>query len=882
MGEVYRARDTRLERTVAIKVLASHLSSSPELKQRLEREARAISSLNHPNICHLYDIGSQNGTDFLVMEFLEGETLAQRLRKGAVPLNEIFKIGIAVAEALAFAHRHGIVHRDLKPGNIMLTQGGAKLMDFGLAKPLGLQNAAGGSGVAPSFSAAPTLSGPSPLSPLTTAGSIIGTIQYMAPEQIEGKEADARSDIFAFGGVLYEMAAGKRPFEGKSQISVASAILEKDPEPISVIKPLTPPALEHVLITCLQKNPDDRFQTAHDIKLQLQWIAAERSSPAMAAPGPSASHSGPRERLGWAAAVVATLAALGLAGLHFFGAPRVEPVVRSSILPPAGATFLLMAVESGPPVLSPDGTRLVFTARDDKGKVTMYVRALKSTTARAFAGTDEAMYPFWSADSREIGFFAGGKLRRIDAEGGPPQTVCEASNGRGGAWSKDDVIVFTPTTSASLMRVPATGGTPEPASQLDRSKGENSHRWPFFLPDGKHFLYWARTSQGVQGNTLDVGELGSLQAKEVMKSESMAEYASGHLLFMREQTLMARPFNPRTLQFTGEAVPVAEHIAINGGVTRPVFSASENGNMVYESGETAGTWNLQWMARDGKPLGAIGEPDRYFYPALSPDGTRLAVNLFNGTQGTQAIWIFDLARGTKTRLTFGAASQGAPAWSPDGKTVFYQSNASGGFHIYSKAADGSGSEQTVIESKDAEEAFPKTSPDGRYLVYVRRSGGQPANELWALPLFGDRKPFPFVQSAFLKNGVAFSPDGKWLAYHTNEQGRNEVYITAFPGGGAKWQVSTNGGGLAHWRRDSKELFFLDPSDNIVAVDVNLSGKAPQLGVPHTLFQASAVQRQNGPFDVTADGKRFLVNIGNLKEGSDPLTLVLNWPAELKQ
>jgi Tol biopolymer transport system component len=351
---------------------------------------------------------------------------------------------------------------------------------------------------------------------------------------------------------------------------------------------------------------------------------------------------------------------------------------------------------------------------------------------------------------------------------------------------------------------------------------------------------------------------------------------------MREATLMARPFNLRTFEFTGEAVPVAEHIAINGAVTRPIFSASENGRLVYESGETAGNWNLQWVARDGKPAGTVAEPDRYFYPALSPDGARLAVNLYNGTQGTQAVWIFDLARGTKTRLTFGAASQVAPAWSPDGKTVFYQSNVSGGFHIYSRAADGSGSEQTVIESKDAEEAVPNPSPDGRYLVYLRRSGGQPSTDLWAVPLFGDRKPIPIVQSAFLKNGAAVSPDGKWLAYHTNESGRNEVYVAAFPGGGAKWQVSTNGGAAARWRKDGKELYFLDPSDSIVAVDVNVSGQAPQLGVPHALFQANGIQRQTGPYEVTEDGKKFIVNVGNLKEGSDPLTLVLNWPAELKK
>ncbi|HEY6372200.1 MAG TPA: hypothetical protein VIX37_16610 [Candidatus Sulfotelmatobacter sp.] len=338
---------------------------------------------------------------------------------------------------------------------------------------------------------------------------------------------------------------------------------------------------------------------------------------------------------------------------------------------------------------------------------------------------------------------------------------------------------------------------------------------------------------------------------------------------MREQTLMARPFNPRTLDVTGEAVPVAEHIAINGAVTRPIFPVSENGTMVYEAGPTAGNWNLQWFTRDGKPVSTVGDPDRYFYPALSPDGTRLAINLFNSTQGTQAIWILDLARGTKTRLTFGTASQLSPAWSPDGKTVFYQSNSNGGFHLYAKAPDGSGSDQVVIESKDAEGGVPTTSPDGRYLVYLRRSGGQPSTDLWVLPLFGDRKPFPLVQTPFLKTWPAVSPDGKWRAYSTNESGRNEVYITAFPAGGAKWQVSTNGGSAGRWRKDGKELFFLDPTDDIVAVDVSLSGSAPQMGVPHTLFQASAIQRQNGPFDATADGKKFLVNIGNLKEGSDP-------------
>jgi hypothetical protein len=429
MGEVYRALDARLDRTVAIKVLASHLSSSPELKQRMEREARAISSLNHPAICRLYDIGSQDGTDYLVMEFLEGETLAERLRKGAMPLNEVFKIAIAVAEALAFAHRNGIVHRDLKPGNIMLTQGGAKLMDFGLAKPLGAQTAATGSGAAPSFTAAATLSGPSPLTPLTTAGSIVGTIQYMSPEQIEGKEADARSDIFAFGTVLYEMVTGKRPFAGKSQISLASSILESDPQPINALKPFTPSALEHVVTTCLQKNPEERFQAAHDIKLELQWIAADRSAPAAAASQPLASHR--YERLGWAAGVVAAIV-LGAAAGFFYHAPQPARATRTVINPPEKTTLNLTGDAAGPPVLSPDGASIAFAAVGTDGRTTLWVRPMDSLEAHALAGAEGAIFPFWSPDSRALAFFADGKLKVIDLNGGSVQAVADALLGRGG------------------------------------------------------------------------------------------------------------------------------------------------------------------------------------------------------------------------------------------------------------------------------------------------------------------------------------------------------------------------------------------------------------------------------------------------------------------
>ncbi len=882
MGEVYRARDTRLGRDVAIKVLPAHLSSDPDLRQRMEREGRAISSLNHPHICTLHDVGSQDGVDFLVMEHLEGETLADRLRRGAMPLEEALQITIKIADALDKAHARGIVHRDLKPANIMLTKNGPKLMDFGLAKPApGLSSTSGAGSLTPSTPtmSAAALSGSA--DPLTQKGTVVGTFQYMAPEVLQGAEADARSDIFSFGCVLYEMFTARRAFEGKSQFSVLGAILDKEPDRISAVMPNSPPRLDETVWRCLVKNPDQRYACMHDVRIQLEALA-EASPQAAAIPAESLKPRG--SRLPWLVAAIATLLALSLAAAYIFQAPKPAPVVRSSILPPAGTAFVTMLPASGPAVLSPDGTRLAFTARDEKSKVLLYVRSLTSLTAQPLPGTEDATYPFWSPDSREIGFFIPGKLEKINAAGGPPQNVCDAISGRGGAWGQDGVIVFTPYATQTLFRVSAAGGTPEPASKLDASRVENSHRWPSFLPDGKHFLYWARSSRGAQENSLFVGELGSLQAKPLMKSESMAVYASGHLLFMRGQSLMAQPFDPRRIELSGEPVPIAEHVAVNGATAYPLFSASHTGALIYQSGETSGGWNLLWFDRDGKQTGAIPQVDRYLSPALSPDGSRLAVMIFAGSLGIGDIWIFDLARGTGTRLTFGGESHTAATWSSDGKTIYYASNLKGSSHIYAKAADGSGPERVVLETSDMVEIPDSTSGDGRYLVYHRRdqSKNETGYHLWAIPLSGDGKPFPVVQDAFDEGSAAVSPDGKWMTYQSNESGRREVYITAFPARGAKWQVSTNGGTSARWRRDGKELFFLDPTDKIVAVDVNASGNAVQLGTPHDLFQTVGIQREYGPFDVTADGKKFVLNSGNLKEGSEPFTLVLNWPADLKK
>ena len=521
MGEVYRALDTRLDRTVAIKVLASHLSSSPELKQRMEREARAISSLNHPHICHLYDIGSQDGTDYLVMEFLEGETLAERIRKGAVPLNEITKIGIAVGEALAVAHRQGIVHRDLKPGNIMLTKGGAKLMDFGLAKSAG-SGAPTGTSSAPFLSAAQTMSQASPVSPLTTAGTMIGTIQYMSPEQIEGKEADARSDLFALGAVLYEMVTGARPFEGKSQISVASAILEKEPAPISAVQPLTPPAFEHIVTACLAKNPEDRFQTAHDVALQLKWIA-QRGTPALGSTEKRGNH---RELLAW---LIAGGLALMLTAFVLWG--RGSKGTEQTTYFSAPLPFAARAV-----AVSPNGHTVAIAGHRESERIdVLWIYEPGSQEATNLASTEGASFPFWSPDGRSLGFFADGKLKKLNLDGGPVQTLCDASTGRGGAWNKDGVILFTPsgTLGVGLYRISASGGTPTQVTVPDKTLNEDSNRWPLFLPDGIHYLYSAINLSGRRDlYSIYVGSLNSNEKRLVVKAKGNGAYAApGYLLF---------------------------------------------------------------------------------------------------------------------------------------------------------------------------------------------------------------------------------------------------------------------------------------------------------------------------------------------------------------
>jgi serine/threonine protein kinase/Tol biopolymer transport system component len=871
MGEVYRARDTRLDRTVAIKVLAAHLSSSPELRQRMEREGRAISSLNHPHICQLYDIGSQDGTDFLVMELIEGQTVADRLRGGALPLVEVYKIGIDIADALAFAHGRGILHRDLKPANIMLTQSGAKLMDFGLAKPLTAHPANAGSASAPpSFTAVPTLSGPSPLSPLTTAGTIIGTIHYMAPEQVEGKEADVRSDIFAFGAVLYEMATGTRPFQGKSQISLASAILEQDPAPIRSVKPLVPSAFEHIVTTCLQKNPDDRFQTAQDIKLDLQWIAAEKPPASLAAPPAPARHP-----LLWIGAAIAGLL-LGGAGATLLHRPDPAPSIRTFINPPPKTQINLTGDNAGPPVLAPDGSALVFAASGAGGKTTLWVRPMDVTEAHELRNTENAIFPFWSFDSRSIGFFADGKLKIVEVAGGSAQALADAPFGRGGAWGADGMIVYSPATQDRLYRISVNGGTASPATTLDRSL-HTSHRWPFFLPDGTHYLYLAINHESVNsGNdTVYYASVDGSVNKPLLKSHSNAIYAGGYLLYARNEQLLAQRFDPSTGKLTGQPQTLVKDIANDDTTWHHDASASGNGLLIYGTG-ASGSLQLLWMDRSSKQTSTIADGlTNVHWARLSPQGDRIALQINNGISDT---WVLDLARGTRTRLTFGPIFNNLPEWSPDGKWIVYASTRNGRYQLFRKPADGGGVEEQLLEA-DQLLAPSDWSRDGQYIVYERGTGG--TQRIWALPMEGDRTPFQVMDTPpnTFDTQASLSPDGHWLAYMSNESGTEQVYVAAFRGGHGKWQVSTNGGVFPDWSRDGKELYFVDSSNSIHAVPVKEVAGSLQFGAAQTLVANWSTPT---PFyQVTADGKKILLDRISQEVG-DSVTVVTNFTAGLKK
>ncbi len=866
MGEVYLARDNRLGRDVAVKILPDHLTEKPEARQRFEREARAISSLQHPHICTLYDIGHQDGTDFLVMEYLEGETLAKRLERGPLATAELLRIGIEISDALMKAHQRGILHRDLKPGNIMLTKAGAKLMDFGLAKET-TDGETSNTELTRSLHRRPE--------PVTAQGTILGTFQYMAPEQIEGGAADARSDIFSLGAVLYEMATGQAAFKGKTTASVIAAILEREPPPISTIQPMTPPALDRTVKTCLAKDPDERFQSVHDVKLQLKWTSEASSQ--TGAPSPVIERRRKRERMAWLLAVLVSAVALALAYRLMNRAPRPARLIVSQIGPPPNAAFSTSIGISGTLALSPDGERLAFVALGRDGHQQLWVRALNSPTAQPLEGTDDSRFLFWSPDSSSIGFFSKGKLNRIDASGGSLLTLANASPGNGGSWGPDGTILFAPSLAGALFRVSASGGASQPITQLSASRKDFAHRWPQFLPDGKHFLFFvwsADTSNtGVYAGSIDGGA-----QKLLLRNASDAVFvAPNYLLFVRDGTLMAQYFDPASLQLRGNAAPLVEHLTSAISFSAGPFTVSSNGTLVYATG-TAGfrATRLLWFDRKGKQIGETGAPGYYDTPRISPDGRSVAVSI-GGPALPGVITVFDLGSGLQRRLNFSNSFNVAPAWSSDEKTIAFVSNRDGGIHLFQKPADGAGSTTPLFADKVLQEyaSHPEWTGDGRYLLF-RRSD---QDAVFAMPLSGDRKPFPVLQNV---RDFSVSPNGRWIAYVGSS---GEVDVSPFPNISGTWQVSTGAGLSPRWRRDSKEIFYLSPDHQIMAAQVTDEGTKLSVGKVQSLFRAnvaSVAPNAGGNFDISPDGQKFIIVSPVEQKDSQPLTLVTNWPALLKK
>jgi eukaryotic-like serine/threonine-protein kinase len=862
MGEVYKARDTRLDRTVAIKVLPDHLAATPDLKSRFEREARAVSSLNHPHICTLYDIGSQDNIDYLVMEHIEGETLASRLERGPLPTAEVLRYAAEIADALDKAHRQGLVHRDLKPGNVMLTKSGAKLLDFGLARVTAGAAPPGSSGSMPAsilLSQTPTMA-----TPLTGAGMIVGTFQYMAPEQLEGLEADARSDIWAFGATVYEMATGLKAFTGHSQASLIASILKEQPRPIAELQPLAPPGLDRVVQRCLAKDPDDRWQTARDLAHELKWIAQAGSQAGVAAP--VAARRRNRERLLMAIAAAGVLGCAILGVLLVLGAPKPLEVVRFDIRPPS------MITAQDAPRISPDGRILAYTAVDSLGISRVWLRNMSATKAEPLPGTEGIAYrPFWSPDSRYLGFLAGGKLKKIAVGGGPAVTICDAPSGADGSWSPTGVILFDGGTNDPIRRVLASGGLPAAAFPVDSAKSEQVG-WPCFLPDGKHFLFMEITSR-----TIRVGELGSSKTRTIGNTDTRIEFAPpGYVLFVKGLSLVAQEFDTGALKLRGEPFPVAEPIR-TGGNGAADFSVSATGTLVYTAG-SAQTSRLLWVDRTGKELGTVptGSADSPLNAALSPDGRHVAYRIFDANR-KRDIWITDLVRGVPTRFTFDPGNENHPTWSPDGSRIAYYADMPGAEGIYIKSASGAGEAERLVALKD--EASITQWAHGVLLYFRFPANGQ--SEIWEVPIEGDHQPRPLKRGQFNFSQGMISPDGRWLSYTSNESGRNEVYVETYPEHTGKWQISTTGGSDARWNPNGKELLYLGPDQRMMSVGIDTRAGF-QADVPKSLCTAQ-VTLPDFPlrthWNLTADGQRFLLGAPLGQQSLAGSSVVLNWATE---
>lgn len=868
MGEVYRARDTRLGRDIAVKILPAEFSKDLARRQRFEREARTISGLNHPNICVLHDVGTQGGLDYLVMECVEGETLAKRLEKGALALEQVLKYGAQIADALDKAHRAGIVHRDLKPGNIMLTPSGAKLLDFGLAKPVALA-----SGM--------TLTAVAPTSPVTQEGTIIGTFQYMSPEQVEGKEVDGRSDIFSLGAVLYEMLTGKRAFEGKSQLSVASAILEKEPEPISSVKPLTPPVLDHVIRKCLAKSAEERWQSASDLASELKWIAEARIST-----GAHAAVTARKGRASWAYAVAGVVvAALALGGLLLWrGRSAREPVVRLTITRPESEPI---RVNAGPALaFSPDGRRIAFVVAHG-ADTQLVLRDLSSFDAKAVPGTEGAETPFFSPDGEWLAFIASGRVKKVPVNGGAAidlidvatSAVTAVGGANGGTWLADGSIVLNSGMTAGLVRVPASGGKPEPVPRPDGDKAGAWQWWPEALPGGG-VLFTMRSGEGPGESSIAVLSMKTGKYKTMVEKGEYAHYSpDGHIVYLQNGTLLAVPFDEERMEVTGPAEPVMGGVQYTPSAFAQ-FAIAANGTLAYIPGTAKDLNNtLVTIDRNGREE-ALKVPPRGFEDMdLSPDGKLLAMTVIGGQQWN--VWIYDLQQGSLNRLTFEGDNRD-PMWSADGKRVIYGSTRNGRRGLYWKPVSGTGGEEQLLDANL--QLFPSSmTSDGKYLIYESGTW-EDTGAIYALPLQGERTPKVLFEQRGLASGKV-SPNRKWLAYESAESGRTEIYVRKFNGGAEKRQISTEGGEHALWSRDGGELYFRSSGAKGTMVMSTTIGKGEEFtfSPPRALFRFGCITAGPHDYGVMGNGQKIVcIKEPEAETKATQVNVVLNWASEFKK
>ncbi len=924
MGEVWRAEDEKLGREVALKVLPFEFAGDAERMARFEREAKILASLNHPNIAHLYGletvertvgegftpsretVSSGTGTDadsdagsidsnvgeglipsrdddqagldpapttFLVMELVEGEDLSERIARGPLPIDEAIPIARQIAEALEAAHDQGIVHRDLKPANIKLrSDGTVKVLDFGLAKAWETESTES------SLSLSPTMT-----QHATAAGLILGTAAYMSPEQAAGTAADRRADTWSFGVVFWEMLTGHKLFDGETVSHVLASVL-KDELDLEELPTDIPPQLRVLVSRCLERDPRRRLQAIGEARITLEEIERHPTGSGSNLGGDVASGSGsaasgmrfPR----WAAILTAVI----LVGVSFAAgwiATRSDPVeprvLQAEISPPEGTIFSLQAIAPGAAQISPDGSKIVFGTIDPEGKRILWLRRVGDSGARQLPGTEGAAYPFWAPDSRRIGFFsADGKLRKIDTSGGPPVTICMARNGKGGSWSDRGEILFAPAHDSAIYLVPAAGG--EPIQVTEISPGATSHRLPTWLSGGR-FLYLARSAGGPEGDRIVVGSIDAEgQDPDLLAAASNTAVAGGFILFIREGTLMAQPFDEDRPALIGDAIPVAEDVLYVGGARFGAFSVSDDGLLVYNTGRSETKSEIVWVDQEGGVLAKAGEGALLFDIVVSPDGRSAAVTELDSTVGTADIWIYDLERELRTRFTFDPTNDWYPAWSPDGRRIAFASARAGRDGIWTKGVGGSEDAQPLLEEEGLR-VFPQDwSPDGKFVVY-ERFGNDNNTDLWAIRV-DDGEKFELVASPYIEGFAAVSPDGRWMAFTSNESGRDEVYVTTFPEPARRWQVSTTGGTFPRWSRDGNELYFGTAVGDLLVAEVGGDGEAFDVGRVRALHSWNLATSFRRPFDVTADGEDLLVIRGQAMQSRDPLKIVLNWDAAL--